>query len=197
MSNLISTILLIASVGVFFGYINPTYGAQTGAVDIRGKSIRELKEERANYTDALNKTREIETVRIGLLEKIANIPAEDKERIEKLLPDNIDSVRLIIDVNNIASQYGMTLKNIGLTGSAPEKSGGASSNAIGPQNELFKEVGLKFSVSGSYDNFRSFIKDLERSLRLVDVMSVSFVASETVYDYSVTISTYRLNFNSK
>ena len=197
MSNLISTILLIASVGVFFGYINPTYGAQTGAVDIREKSIRELKEERANYADALNKTREIETVRIGLLEQIANIPTEDRERIEKLLPDNIDSVRLIIDVNNIASQYGMTLKNIGFTGSATENPSGASSNTIGPQSGLFKEVGLKFSVSGSYDNFRSFIKDLERSLRLVDVMSVSFVASETVYDYSVTISTYRLNFNSK
>lgn len=197
MSNIISTCLLIASVGVFFGYINPTYGAQTGKTELKEKSIRELRDESVQYSDALEKTREIEKVRTGLLEKYNGIPIEERERIEKLLPDHIDSVRLIIDVNNIASQYGMTLKNIGLTGSETTKPVEGTSGAIGPKTERIKSVELKFNVSGAYDDFRSFIKDLERSLRLVDVISVSFIANDTSSAYSVALSTYHLNFNTK
>ena len=86
MSNLISIVLLIASVGIFFGYINPTYGAVTNKEDIKNRSIQELTAEKGRYTDALNKTREIETAQTGLLEKYSHIPLEDKERLEKLLP---------------------------------------------------------------------------------------------------------------
>lgn len=192
MNNLISILLIVASIGFFFGYVNPTYGALTQAAELHKRSIAELKEEEARYIDALNKTKEIEQARTGLLEEYARIPAEGKERLEKLLPDNIDSVRLIIDVNNIASQYEMTLKNISLTESTSSLNP-TGQTAIGPSEERFKATGLKFSVAGSYDNFRSFIRDLEQSLRLVDIETVVFNAPTEVYEYAVTVSTYRLN----
>ncbi len=207
MSNLISILLLIASVGIFLGYVNPTYSGITGATVLKDKSIAELKVQRDEYADALQKTREIEQVRTGLLEKYNHIPLEERERLEKLLPDHIDSVRLIIEVNNIASTYGMTLKNIGLTDSdlaqksstalTPALSGALiTDGTIGPQEKHVKPVGLKFNVSGSYDNFRAFLKDLESNLRLVDVVAVTFSAGkEGLPDYSVTVSTYRLVFN--
>lgn len=195
MSNLISIFLILTSIGVFFGYINPTYGGTTGATELQGRSIRELKEEQGRYVDALQKTKEIEQARTGLLEQFARIPANGKERLEKLLPGHIDSVRLIIDINNIAAQYGMTLKNISLdkpdTAAASE-----TSRELGPLTERFKAVGLKFSVEGSYDNFRSFVRDLEQSLRLVNIDTISFSSSEEVYGYSIGISTYHLNADS-
>ena len=190
MSNIISIFLLIASVGIFFGYINPTYGAVTGEQNIKNRSVQELWEESGRYTDALNKTREIEKARVGLLERYNAIPLEDRERLEKLLPDHIDSVRLIIDINNAAAQYGMTLKNINLTNA--DEGTTAGSVALGPQQKRFKPVGLKFNVSGSYDEFRSFVRDMEKSLRLVDVTGMTFTSNEKEYNFSVTISTYRL-----
>ncbi len=191
MNNLISTFLLIASVGIFFGYINPTYSAVTGNAALEDRSVQELQDERLRYEEALGKTREIEEVRKGLLAIYNAIPVVDRENLEKLLPDHIDSVRLIIDVNNIASQYSMTLKNISLT-EVGAASASAKTLAIGPEEDQFKSVGLKFGVSGSYDAFRSFVRDLERSLRLVDIDTVSFNAQEDSYEYAVTISTYRL-----
>ena len=192
MSNLISIFLILASVGVFFGYVNPTYRAITGNIELSERSISELKEERGRYIDALNKTKEIEQARTGLLEEYARIPADGREKLEKLLPDHIDSVRLIIDVNNIAAQYGMKLKNISLTQS-DKAAALAASLALGPVEEHFKSVGLKFGVEGSYDNFRSFIRDLEQSLRLVDIETVSFSSREDLYEYVVAVSTYRLS----
>ena len=193
MSNLISILLLVASLGIYFGYSSPTYGGATLSTDLGGKSIAELKEERARYLDALEKTREIEEVRIGLLDKYNRIPDTSKEDLLKLLPDHIDSVRLIIDIANIASQYDMTLKNIGLIN--PDSEQETTSDTFGPQEGHTKPVGLKFNVAGSYDNLRAFIRDLEISLRLLDVSSLAFTAGpDGSVDYAFTISTYRLAF---
>ena len=195
MSNIISIFLILVSIGVFFGYVSPTYRAVTGNVELSERSISELKEEQSRYIDALNKTKEIEQARTGLLEEYARIPADGRERIEKLLPDHIDSVRLIIDVNNMAAQYGMKLKNISPTQS-DSATAPAASLTLGPAQERFKSVGLKFSVDGSYDNFRSFIRDLEQSLRLVDIETISFSSREDLYEYVVAVSTYRLSADS-
>ncbi len=194
MSNTLAIVLIAASAGLFFGYVNPTYGGVTGNAERRERSIQELMEERGHYADALEKTREIEQARVGLLEKYNRIPLEHRERIEKLLPDHIDSVRLIIDINTLASQYGMTLKNITLL-DAQTGTTRPPTPAIGPREERFKAAGLKFAVSGSYDDFRSFLRDLEQNLRLVDVGVLVFSAQSKTpaYEYSITLSTYRLN----
>ena len=85
-------------------------------------------------------------------------------------------------------------KNITLTDATGEQAAAPSSAAIGPQGGRVKEVGLQFSVTGSYENFRMFLKDLEQSLRIVDVRTMNFGASkEDEYSYSVTLSTYKLN----
>lgn len=195
MSNAISISLLAAAVAVFLGYLHPTYGAMTGEAELKKRSIQELREEQAHYTDALLKTREIEQARVGLLEKYNRIPLENRERIEKLLPDHIDSVRLIIDINTLASKYGMTLQNITLLDAQAGASRQPKVSTIGPREERFKAVGLRFGVSGSYDDFRAFLKDLEQSLRLVDVGVLAFGARDLAdpdYSYDVTLSTYRL-----
>lgn len=193
MNNLTGTILVLASLGIFFGYINPTYGGVTGSTKLSDKSIKELQVDKGEYTDALSKATEIEEARKGLLRIYNDIPSEDLDKLLKLLPDHIDSVRLIIDINNVGSKYGMTLQNITLADSSGpnEKS---SSSSIGPKESKYSSVVLRFAVSGSYDNFRSFISDLERSLRLIDIDTISFSTKgeADIYDFNVTVSTYRL-----
>ncbi len=192
MTNITAAILILLSVGLFFGYVNPTYGGTTGSSVLAEKSIKELKIEQANYVDALSKAHEIETARTGLLEKYNAIPKDDLDKLVKLLPDHVDSVRLIIDINNIAAAYGMTLKNITLIDDKETPAPAASS--IGPTTQKYASVGLRFSVSGTYDNFRTFLHDLEQSLRIIDVTTIGFsVKPESdTYEYALTVGTYRL-----
>lgn len=201
MSNLVSSLLILASIGLFLVYVNPTYRKDTGSSNWKEQSVKELLTTRVRYREALDKTREIETARTGLLEKYNGISQDNRDKLQKLLPDHVDSVRLILDVNNIAAQYGMALKNIALTGSegasaeatAPVSALAENERAIGPTGALYKPVEFKFSVSGSYDTLRSFLRDLEKSLRLIDVRSLSFsAAGDNGYDYTAVISTYRL-----
>ena len=52
---------------------------------------------------------------------------------------------------------------------------------------------MSFKVSAPYENFVKFMKDLEQSLRIVDVTALSFKANaNNIYDYSVSIKTYWL-----
>ena len=226
MNNLFSIALLLASVGVFFGYINPTYTAVTGSSDNKVKSVQELQATEKDYNDAFSKTREIKAIYDGLLKKYNTISGTaNDDKIAKLLPDHIDSVRLIIDLNNIAFKYGMSLSNILLTApgaqNVPSKVGevpGQTASAqaatalptvIGPNYRLYDSVKLGFSVTGSYSNFVSFVRELESSLRLVDIISLSFTTSKTgqqasvssplatpagsdIYTYVLTVKTYYL-----
>ena len=194
MSNLTSILFLLAAVGLFFGYINPAYGGTTGAAEPAKRSVVELRALRAQYEEALQKAREVEEARTGLLQAYNAIPVADLERLETLLPDYLDSVRFIIDINTLASGYKMTLKNVSVedAGLAKGRQGGSTS-AIGPLPKNFQSIGIAFTVSGAYDNFRSFLHDLEESLRLADARKVSFAARpDGSYDFSVTIDTYRL-----
>lgn len=214
-------ILLVASVGLFFGYINPTYTAVTGSVESAGKSIVELQSLEKDYNDALTKTKEIERSRSGLSMRFDALKPQEVEKLEKLLPDHIDTVRLIIDINSAASIYGMSLSGIALaapgassettttnsrtnSSSAGSDASKASTAARSPDNALYGSVSLSFNVSGSYENFLFFLKKLETSLRVVDVTSLSFKSGKIAtsadqpqvnpnhYSYSMSIRTYYL-----
>ncbi len=192
MNNLTTAILLLASLGLFFGYINPAYRKETGSDTVEKKSVRELTAERAEYRAALLKTREIELARTGLLATYNGIAAADREKLERMMPDHSDTVRLVIDINTIAAAHRVTLQNITVVDGA---SGGAlaRSGAIGPSEKLYETIELAFGIRGAYEDFRLFMEDVEKNLRLIDPVSVSFAAAPAgAYDIAMTVRTYRL-----
>ena len=67
-------------------------------------------------------------------------------------------------------------------------------------NKEYEAFELEFSVEGSYDDFVSFMKLMERSLRLIDINSIAFTPGTSEkdkvyndnYKYLFRINTYRL-----
>ncbi len=176
MSNIVSIILILSSVGLFFGYIDPAY-----------ESIRGQKIEKADYDRALNNSKQLQAERDKLLDKFNNIDKVNLDDLAKFLPDNIDNIRLILDIDEIAKNYGMRIRNF--KADATEKS-----DVIGASNSPYGTLNLSFSTTAPYQTFLTFMRDLEDSLRLIDVTSIEFASSDTgdLYDYKVTIKTYWL-----
>lgn len=174
--------LILASVGIFYGYIDPNY---------RGKDIPNnvvnLMAERKQYRYALENFNNLINERNKKVEKNNNFSSNDLDRLKKLLPDHIDNVRLIIDIDNIASRYGLGIKNIKVNNESEVSSGGK----LIPDKSSFGTFTMKFKILAKYDEFRSFINDLQESLRIVDISSISFESKDSdEYDYEVTIKTY-------
>ena len=174
-------ILLIAAIGLFVGFTNGAY-----------QDAKALAAERDAYDSTLNTSKERRAQRDALLAKESTFTQDDITKLTRLLPDNVDNIRLIIDVNNIAARHQLTLKNVALG----ELSAGASprnQTSVGASSEPVGSVDLAFTVSAGFDNFIAFLLDLEHSLRLVDVQKISFKTSpEGAMDYSVSIRTYWL-----
>ncbi len=188
-------LFLLLAGGIFFWYLDPTY-TQIGV----------LRAQKAQYDDALSKARELQSVRDQLVARYNTFSPTDLDRLQKLLPDHVDNVRLILDLDSMASHYGMRVRDVSVdTGSAgasavaakaavPQGSLAASNGQqLGPSNQAYESVVLSFSVSGTYDAFRQYLSDLEQSLRISDVIGVTFLPNDTgIYTFTVHLKTYWL-----
>lgn len=183
--NIIAPLFLIfAAVGLFYGYTDPHYRGE----NVPSNIVR-LQKEISQYEEALNNSNNFITERNKLVEKNNNISTNDTERLKKLLPDHIDNVKLIIDIDGIASKYGLNIRNMDISDSAVTQGKGV----LGPDNNPYGSLTMKFNVIAPYDKFRLFIKDLEESLRIIDITGISFTSSDTgYYDYEVAFKTYWL-----
>lgn len=177
--NIITPLLFIVVSGVlFWGFIDPTYAR-----------IQDLREEESSYSQALTRSRELLNVRDQLISRFNAFPQASLGRLEKLVPDHVDNVRLILDLDAIALQYGIRVRNVSIASDTSRIERGA----LGGSDTPYESVVLSFTVSGTYDTFRQFLSDLERSLRLVDVVGLSFTTNEAgIYNYTVSIKTYWL-----
>ena len=174
----IPIILIVAAIGLFVVYTNPTY-----------QKTKVLTEQVTAYNNALDKSQELRSVRDKLLSKRNTFSSDDVQKLHEMLPNNVDNIRLIIDINNIASRHGLTLSgvNIGTIG-------GSSKNSLAAGNTAgtVGNVDIGFGVTTSYEGMLSFLQDLEHSLRLVDVEKLTFGAGNSS-TYGFGIRTYWLH----
>lgn len=209
MTRFILPIILIGiAVTIFFTFTNPIYN-----------SIDGLKATVASYDQALSNSKALEVERDKLTAKSNTISLDSLDKLEKLLPENVDNIRLILEIEKLATPYGMSLKDVKYESTNTDTSK-QDSNVVGrgpvAQGSVVnssnrKDYGswdLEFSTTASYNNFISFLKDLENNLRLVDVASIEFSSttttgkqnqkdtevqsSEPMYNYNFKITTYWL-----
>jgi len=191
-------ILIGIAISVFFMFTNPIY-----------TDISTLKGQVTSYNEALDNSKALESERDKLTAKYNTIDPNNLTKLQKFLPENIDNIRLILEIEQIAMPYGMALKDV--------KYSTTSSSAVNANtpsviqggvitSQSSKDYGvfdLEFSTSGSYNNFINFTKDLESNLRIVDISSIAFSSdtsanaspktnSPEVYTYDFKIKTYYL-----
>lgn len=194
----------------FLVFTNPIYS-----------DIGQLKLQTASYNDALNNSKTLENERDKLAAKYNAIDPNNLLKLQKLLPENVDNIRLILEIEQLASPYNMVLKNIKYSAVADTKNSPNPSPSPSPSpfpniqiqggslstEETNKDYGvwdLEFSTISTYSNFLNFTKDLENNLRIVDVSSIQFSSSAVntgtgntaplieMYQYNFKIRTYWL-----
>jgi len=193
-------ILIGISITVFFMFTSPIYNS----TDPLSPGIITLNEKLASYNQALDNSKALEEERDILTTKDNAIDPENKRKLEKLLPENIDNIRLILEIGDIAFPYGMVLKDVKYNTAIDTKSDSASKTAVvlggGTSQVSNKDYGvwdLGFSTVGTYNNFLNFTRDLEKNLRIVDISSVEFSSINTASGSSSTTPSYKYDFKIK
>lgn len=193
MRFLIPSILIILSVVSFVVFTDPTY-----------KEIKNLKAEVSAYDQALDNAKSLQETRDDLATKYNSFDPSDIDKVEKLLPDSVDNIRLIIEIEKIAAQYGMILKQVKYDTFETEEDGASpgsprteTRSTAMLSNKEYGEFELKFSTEGEYTKFLSFLRDIEESLRIVDITDISFSSASDITTSGLSSGTYKYDFTVK
>jgi hypothetical protein len=173
--SIIAYIVLALSVGYAFVY--PSFGEVSTLLDQKQKNEASLE-----------MVNNIENKKNELLTKLNEIPDADKKNVETVLPSSLDFVKLISNIDAVASKYGISISNISSkeVGSAV----GASIDSAEPA-KLYQSSIIGFSFTASYDKFNAFLADLEKSLRILDIRYIKLDTQENgAYSYNVEFETY-------
>lgn len=180
MKNTTGFIFILIAVGLYYMVISPQYA-----------KYQAKKAEAAQYTEVLENINDLTERRDDLLVKYQAMPKVELDRLEKILPDTIDSVRLAMDLDSIASLYGISIKTVKVNQEKVDSSATVIETSSG---KPYNKVSVEFSFVSSYVNFRRFMHDIEQSLRITDVRTVSFTANAEsgLNEYRISIDTYWL-----
>lgn len=176
----LSIILLLGAIGITIFFIAP-----------RVSGINELRAEEKEFSTALENARRLDETRQDLLDRFNSFDTQDLADLKKMLPGNIDNVKLIIELDALAAQYGLPIQNISVEDNNVEST---DVQVIEQGSSDFGKIQLKFSIRGAYGQFVNFLDSLEHSLRIIDVRGLTFQATEQsdTYQYNLLIETYWL-----
>lgn len=163
MSNYVTPLLFVLiSIGLISTYIYPGIEA-----------IRVLEEQESLVNTAFEKSKSLASKLEELLGLEASLRAEDLGRLGTLLPTRLDTVRHIVEVDDIARRNHISIQSFGLPGT---KSGGKQSEVAVENADTAAAVTsavLTVSCTGTYEDFRMFLEELETSLSLFDIVALS------------------------
>ena len=187
--NIIATILIVLSVGLYFT-VTTNFLAQA-------KDVQALNDQ---YNSAIDSAKKLISVRDQVIKDYSNVSDSDRQRLSKMIPNSVDNIRLIIDLNNVALHHGFVLENIKAAAAVsktvaptPSVPQGANPNFVTIATPVLDTVNVSFDVKAPYLSFISFLQDLEANLRIMDVSSINMsIADNGVYSYNVELKTYWL-----
>lgn len=200
-SRTLPTLAILVSILIFFGYTNPTYNG----------SIATAKAAIASNNSALQAATAYQQQADRLTAQQNSMDQAALKRLTLLLPDSVNNIGAILDLNALAARTGVALSSISASqsksdvGSSSAGAGSMTSTATSnggiatgggnssSNNNPVGSVDLTVNVKGTYAAFRSFLSGIETSERLMDATDISVSGSDTgVYTYQMTIRLYWL-----
>jgi Tfp pilus assembly protein PilO len=197
MKYLLPLINLVLAAGLFFVvtdkmFVNAALDEKSEQVSESTGGIRALKKRQQELDDAIVKAKALGKRVDELNGQYNSFSPSDIEKLDMLLPDHVNNIQLIIDVNGIAKRNSMSIKNIKVATSEDKE----TSSSERKQSSLNANLGtmlLSFSVTGPYEAYKKFLSDLSSSLRIIDISSTSFNTEDKgIYNYNIELRTYWL-----
>ena len=176
---------MILSGTMYVLYVDPSY-----------KDIKQQLAKEVEINGYLEQAKEARGKLDDLESQYKAFPVDADKKLNILLPERIDSLKLIIDVNTVAKRHGLEVV-------APV----VSSSTVNPKNpEKYIKYTLKFKVTSTYSIFHEFLKDIQKSLALRDFSNVTFTSGVekditgsapkpefAIFDYQVELTSYALH----
>jgi Tfp pilus assembly protein PilO len=161
---------LLAALGLFFGFVAPKY-------QLLKSKTAEVEAKKVNLENTNNYYK-----RVTALSEQLKTYKEELAKIDSAIPSEVSLPQLYDFFINRASESGLVLKN--------ESASGLTVSKTMPG---LKELRFGLELTGSYENFKNFLKVLEKSARMIEIEKISFSSSGKSNDlpsFSLSVKFY-------
>lgn len=142
-------VLFVSSLALIFWILLPLYNDIAAAALVK-------KQNEDNLKDRVELSANLERLVNQYNERLTDI-----ELFNKAIPEGQNIPELLVGLEDLASGSGLTFASVNFKTKDLKAPG-------------FKTLIMEIKVKGSYPNFKNYLQNLEKSLRIFDVMSVSF-----------------------
>lgn len=188
-SRVVPFLLVILAIALFVAVTYPAYTDPAAGV-------KSLQARHSENDQTLQLAAELSEKREELRKRYNKIKDEERALLAKLLPSTVDNVRLVNEIYAMARRHGVSISNVAVGEEADAESERGSRTAaadVASRSRSYGVLPVSFGAEATYGNFESFLRDLELSLRLVDVRSTSLRSGPTGnYSWTVKLDTYWL-----
>jgi Tfp pilus assembly protein PilO len=186
MKSFTPLVILAICAGAYFLYLSPTYS-----------DIQTLKTKRDQYAQVLQTAKKTAAVRDQALSSYNSISTDGINRLQKIIPDNFQSVVFADHLSSIAGKNGFVINDLSVSNASEEEESQGQQVMIFAKKS-YKTTTVSFSTKGSYSSFVSFLKDLESDIYLSDITSLKITSDNSgkkgeLFDFSISLDTYSLN----
>lgn len=167
---------IIISVIVLFTYVKPTLN-----------EVKGIQSETREYSDVIANAKQFNDLIQTRVAEMDTIGVRNLARLDKFLPNDIDEVRFLYDIDTIAKKHRMLFGNISVEEDTEDDDSGTVSF-----------VEMSFALIGSYEQFKNVLKDFEQSLALTEVTEINFSAGEgDLIQFELTVRTFQLSYKNQ
>lgn len=150
--------------------------------------IKSLKKQVSSYNETINTAQKVRSSIDKTLGEYNVISQENVDKINKMIPSGAESMKLVVQVDDMVRKNGLSLASIGFKDVINKES---VSDIAQNGDKIAEPVSFSISARGSYESFYYFIKKLEKSLRLIDIGSVKISpADQGNHSFSIEAVSY-------
>lgn len=177
-------VVIIISIGMYFFYI-----------DTALPEIQVLREKKSEYDEIMQKAVEIGVLRDNILKEYNSISASDSDRLNKFIPEEFNAVLFANDINTMTINNGLSVKDFKTN---PQRTEDRSLITNKEQDVPYITNVVTFRVIGDYDKFIKFLREMESSLKLIDVVKLSIKntggtkSTDNFLEFLLEVNTYSL-----
>lgn len=195
MSKIVTPILFfIIAIGLFFTYIRPAYDV-----------LLAFQQQEKEIDQAIESTKELVIIHDNLMTELNNIDPKDKTRMRTILPESVDVVRLILDLDALATKHDIDIEEFEIpvleVEQPTQNTRSRGRTNTDEQEKPYTSAILTVEFAGAYPDFKDFLIDVERSLILMDVVDMEIsvpditqpgIDADSQTTYSVGLQVYWL-----
>lgn len=126
------------------------------------RELSDLKAQAVSYKETLDSMEKMKELRDGLLRQYNSISADEKDKLSKMFASSLNEGELMVMFDDITKASSLTLTDISFQPISEDTN-----------SALYNAYNINMNITGTYNGFKNFLKNIEKSLLITDINSIT------------------------